>query len=226
MTMSPTNIPLGVPLRRGVSAEPPTSRLAAEARRVYDRSAGNAMMILVRSILSILILPTTVALVIPSAIVSDRGLSLAALWPATAAELAASGGGIVLVAIGLVLIVATVWQFGVLGRGTLAPWDPPKRLVVVGLYRYVRNPMISGVALVLLGEAACLRVTGIVVWSLCFVAVNALYIPLIEEPGLERRFGEDYRTYRRNVPRWVARRSAWTPPWEHERERGADLDRA
>jgi len=119
----------------------------------------------------------------------------------------------VIIALGLTLVCVTVWHFATVGRGTLAPWDPPRRLVVVGVYRHVRNPMISGVLVILLGEALALRSLGVLAWAVTFLAINMTYIPLLEEPLLLRRFGEDYQAYRRNVPRWVPRAKPWQPPW-------------
>ena len=107
-------------------------------------------------------------------------------------------------------MVATIRLFVTVGKGTLAPWEPTQRLVVQGVYRHVRNPMISGVLFVLLGESVFTASLPLFCWFLVFAFVNAIYIPLLEEPGLVKRFGEDYLTYKRNVPRWVPR---WTP-WE------------
>jgi protein-S-isoprenylcysteine O-methyltransferase Ste14 len=81
--------------------------------------------------------------------------------------------------------------------------------VVRGPYRHVRNPMISGVLLVLLGEALVLRSRLHLTWACTFFAINAVYIPLLEEPDLEARFGESYREYRRHVPRLVPRLTPW-----------------
>ena len=83
-----------------------------------------------------------------------------------------------------------------------------------GVYRHVRNPMISGVVLVLLGESLLPASLPLFWWFLVFAIVNATYIPLSEEPGLVKRFGEDYRCYKQSVPRWVPR---WTP-WDGRRE--------
>jgi len=113
--------------------------------------------------------------------------------------------------VGLALFVASLRRFATEGRGTLAPWDPPHELVVRGPYRYVRNPMISGVLLVLLGEALVLRSRPHLVWACTFLAINAGYIPLREEPDLEDRFGEPYREYRRHVPRLFPRPRPWNP---------------
>jgi len=107
--------------------------------------------------------------------------------------------------IGAALFFSTVYLFATVGRGTLAPWDPPARLVVRGPYRFVRNPMISGVLFVIVAEALFFRSASIAIWAAAFFVINAIYIPLAEEPGLERRFGDEYRTYKRAVPRLLPR---------------------
>jgi protein-S-isoprenylcysteine O-methyltransferase Ste14 len=119
--------------------------------------------------------------------------------------------GVGLLALGLVLFVASLRRFATEGEGTLAPWDPPSRLVVHGPYRYVRNPMISGVVLVLFGEAAVLLSRPHLSWALLFLGINAVYIPLMEEPLLAARFGDAYRTYCRHVPRLLPRWRPWDP---------------
>jgi len=111
--------------------------------------------------------------------------------------------------LGLVLFGWTVSLFAAVGRGTLAPWDPTQQLVVQGPYRHVRNPMISAVLFILLGEAALLGSLPLVAWFLFFFALNQFYIPLFEEPDLERRFGDSYRLYRQHVPRWIPRLKPW-----------------
>ena len=153
-----------------------------------------------RHVLSILLLPTTVTVLIPYVIVSTRRPE--PTWPSLLA-------GLPVIAIGLVFVVITVWHFATVGQGTLAPWDPPRRLVVRGIYRYVRNPMITGVILILVGEAIALRSMPVLQWAGLFFVINAVYIPLLEEQWLIERFGDEYREYRRHVPRWVPRTSPW-----------------
>jgi protein-S-isoprenylcysteine O-methyltransferase Ste14 len=106
-------------------------------------------------------------------------------------------------------MVATIRLFGTVGQGTLAPWEPPQHLVVRGVYRHVRNPMISGVLFVLLGESLLTASLPLFRWFVVFALINAIYIPLVEEPGLVKRFGDEYRTYKRNVPRWIPRLTPW-----------------
>jgi protein-S-isoprenylcysteine O-methyltransferase Ste14 len=164
-----------------------------------------------RQLRSILALPGVVTLVVPALILGSTGgwpgLSSPAAWPRLALVLA--GGG--LIGSGLALTVAAIRSFARSGSGTLAPWDPTSRLVVEGVYRHVRNPMITGVMLILLGEAAVFASLHLLVWFGVFAVVNAFYIPLVEEPGLARRFGAAYTRYRRNVPRWIPRTRPWTP---------------
>ena len=117
--------------------------------------------------------------------------------------------GGVLICLGLVLMVATIRLFVTVGKGTLAPWNPTQRLVVQGIYRHVRNPMISGVSFILLGEALLAASLPLLCWFMFALIVNAVYIPLIEEPGLVKRFGDQYLAYKRNVPRWIPRLTAW-----------------
>ena len=147
-----------------------------------------------------LALPGTVAGVVPALLVaSDDGAHVGLLALA----------GVPLIALGLALVVTTVRLFATLGRGTLAPWDPPRRLVVAGPYRRFRHPMIAGVVCLLLGEAALFASLPVGLWALGVLAVNAVYLPLVEEPMLVGRFGDDYRRYMEVVPRWLpARRPA------------------
>lgn len=143
-----------------------------------------------------MLLPGTVAVVIPGLLVWLGGANV---QPLTAVV-----GG-VLVAAGLGLVVWTVLLFVKVGHGTLAPWSPTSKLVVRGPYRYVRNPMITGVATILAGQALFFRSWAILIELAVFVLVNAIYFPLVEEPGLRRRFGQDYEEYRARVPRWLPR---------------------
>jgi protein-S-isoprenylcysteine O-methyltransferase Ste14 len=167
------------------------------------------MGMLLRQLASFLALPFMVAIVVP--------VWLASRWeivpraPAGLAELAAVVAGLVILAVGVTLFAACLHRFATEGRGTLAPWDPPRRLVVRGPYRFVRNPMISGVIFVLLGEALLLRSIPHLVWAVVFVALNATFIPLVEEPQLATRFGDDYRRYCEHVPRFLPRVRPWTP---------------
>ncbi|MEW6533148.1 MAG: isoprenylcysteine carboxylmethyltransferase family protein [Thermodesulfobacteriota bacterium] len=126
--------------------------------------------------------------------------------------------GVLFIGAGLWLMVHTVKLFVQRGHGTLAPWSPTQRLVVQGVYRYARNPMMSGVYAVLLGEVILFGAWPLVFWLVPFVLVNAIYIPLWEERSLVRRFGSDYLEYKKHVPRWIPRLQPWTPPWEGDED--------
>lgn len=141
-------------------------------------------------------LPGMATLVVPALITWATGEVDVGWWSALGAPPIAAG---------LLLFVSTVRLFAGVGQGTLAPWDPPSRLVVEGPYRHVRHPMITGVLCVLLGEAAVLGSLPLLAWAGAFLAVNAVYLPLVEEPRLVRRFGADYEAYQARVPRFVPR---------------------
>ena len=112
-------------------------------------------------------------------------------------------------AVGVFLAVKTSTLFTKHGEGTPAPWEPPKKLVVRGPYRYVRNPMISGAVLILLGETILFNSWPLFVWTLVFLAAKMLYLPLVEEKELIERFGEPYLEYMAQVPRWIPRFKRW-----------------
>lgn len=159
-----------------------------------------------RQLLAVLLLPVNAVVVVPGIILWSRASS-DTRWPfGYPLLMAPQVAGVLLSLLGLSLIVRTVSLFGSVGEGTLAPWDPTRKLVVVGPYRRVRNPMISGVAMTLTGIATASGSLLVAGWLAAFVALNHAYFLLVEEPGLGRRFGEPYEAYRRRVPRWIPRR--------------------
>lgn len=93
---------------------------------------------------------------------------------------------------------------------------PAKKKVVLGPYRYMRNPMITGALLVLLAESSFFQSWPIVAWTLLFFVGNMIYFPLVEEKGLQKRFGEDYAVYCKNVPRWIPRLKPWQPEGKNQ----------
>jgi protein-S-isoprenylcysteine O-methyltransferase Ste14 len=143
---------------------------------------------------AIVLLPGMATIVVPALLVRDP-----AFTPVGAVA------GAALIAAGLWLFVGTVRLLARVGEGTLAPWDPTSRLVGLGPYEHVRNPMITGVFLILLGEAALFGSWAVLAWAGVFALANALWIPLVEEPGLVQRFGADYERYSADVPRWLPR---------------------
>lgn len=111
--------------------------------------------------------------------------------------------GLLGIVAGVVLLGACVWEFARTGRGTLSPLDPPRVLVVRGLYRYVRNPMYLSVTLIILGEVLLTGSRALLgYWVVWFLAVNAFVIGF-EEQTLRRRFGSAFERYAREVHRWI-----------------------
>lgn len=117
--------------------------------------------------------------------------------------------GFLLVSLGLILWFKTITLFASIGEGTLAPWDPPQKLVIHGVYKYVRNPMIVAVCCVLLGEATILGSIPLLDWLILFFLLHLIYLLFMEEPDLIRRCGDNYILYKMNVPRWFPRLSPW-----------------
>lgn len=163
-----------------------------------------------RHLLSFLIAPITMTLVIPAVIVAVAGVPVPTLDSATSIALVTVGG--LLVVAGLGLLVWTVALFDRVGEGTLGVGDvlgEPVKLVIEGPYRHVRNPMISGVLCILLGEVAISASGWLLLWFAIFGGLQAAVIRWWEEPHLERRYGHDYVEYRRNVRAWLPRVSVW-----------------
>jgi protein-S-isoprenylcysteine O-methyltransferase Ste14 len=167
--------------------------------------------VLARHLFAIAILPFTVTVLVPLWLA--RGpIDLSSAIGRSPAEVALQVAGAAVGGAGLLLFGASLRQFATRGQGTLAPWDPPRHLVVEGPYRFVRNPMISGVLLILVAESLILRSWVHASWALVFFGINTVYIPLLEEPQLHARFGDEYAEYRRHVGRLIPRLRPWTAP--------------
>lgn len=147
------------------------------------------------------ILPATVLIFVPVFIEDDFRL----MWCWSTIL-----GGI-LMCTGLLIIILTIRMFILIGKGTLAPWDPTRKLVTGSLYGYVRNPMILGVFTMLVGEGVLFTSVNITVWAIAFFIINTIYFIFSEEPGLKKRFGNEYDEYKKNVPRWIPRMKPWHP---------------
>ncbi len=148
-----------------------------------------------------LLLPIAILVVVPWLLdphpVPARGVPLVA--------------GLILISLGLYIMARTIAGFFEIGKGTLAPWDPPRKLVVIGMYAHVRNPMILGVIIIVVGESLAVSSLPIFGFAAFAFLLNTFYFIFSEEPGLEKRFGEEYREYKRNVPRWLPRWKPWKP---------------
>ncbi|NVO10773.1 MAG: isoprenylcysteine carboxylmethyltransferase family protein [Bacteroidales bacterium] len=138
------------------------------------------------------VLPITVLIIVPLWIEKNASVLISTLVI-----------GIFIMCIGLFIMILTISSFVRIGKGTLAPWNPTKKIVISGLYAYVRNPMIIAVLIVLIGESIAVLSLNIFIWTVIFFVINNIYFLVYEEPNLERRFKDEYRDYKGSVPRWV-----------------------
>lgn len=162
---------------------------------------------------AVLIGPVVVTIVVPALILGTVGagsLELRQPYPWLL-----GGVGAVVAAFGVAMLVWTITLFDRAGKGTLSPFDPPTELVLRGPYRYVRNPMFTGVLAILLGEAVAARSPALLIWFALFFLFVSIAVPLGEERRLAHRFGADYARYRAHVPRWIPRLRPWSPQSSH-----------
>jgi protein-S-isoprenylcysteine O-methyltransferase Ste14 len=117
--------------------------------------------------------------------------------------------GGVLIAAGAAVVLHAFARFAIEGLGTPAPIAPTERLVVGGIYRYVRNPMYLAVGSMIAGQALLLGQTELLGYLLAFAALCLGFVHLYEEPTLQRQHGAEYDAYRHAVPRWIPRLSPW-----------------
>jgi protein-S-isoprenylcysteine O-methyltransferase Ste14 len=134
--------------------------------------------------------------------VPGRILARAGIEPVTAVG-APQVIGIAVAILGLALAIACVLTFAFIGRGTPAPFDPPRALVVAGPYRFVRNPMYIGAGTALLGAALYYQSAALAGYALVFLLITHLFVMVYEEPHLRRVFGQSYEQYLRTVHRWI-----------------------
>lgn len=149
-----------------------------------------------------LILPLTALVIIPAILLFDFKTKT---FPLHFDPLLASIGALLCVG-GLGLMAETIRALHKVGTGTIAPWNPPINLVTSGLYAYVRNPMIGGACLVLLGESLVFRSEAIGTYLFIFFVLNSMYFKFIEEPALEKRFGQNYQEYKKKTPMWLPKK--------------------
>ncbi|MCA1559771.1 MAG: isoprenylcysteine carboxylmethyltransferase family protein [Acidobacteria bacterium] len=162
------------------------------------RSVWSPAWLAFRSLLWAVLLPGFVAGYVPWRFFGLRDVHLDFRSPTHLLGLLCAGVGVALLAIG-------IWEFARSGKGTLAPVDPPRELVVRGLYRHVRNPMYLSVTLIVLGQVLLTRSLDLLgYWAIWFLAAN-LFVLGYEEPTLRRRFGESYERYTQQVGRWFPR---------------------
>jgi protein-S-isoprenylcysteine O-methyltransferase Ste14 len=119
--------------------------------------------------------------------------------------------GAILISLGLYVLIKTIVVFIKVGNGTIMPWDPSKKFILVSPYTFVRNPMILSVIIILVGEAILFGSIGTAVLAGLNLVINTIYFKYSEEPGLVERFGNEYTEYMSNVPRWIPRLKPWKP---------------
>lgn len=151
------------------------------------------MTLLLKNLIFTVVVPGSVAVWVPLLLAGER--LPASGWP--------MGLALVLFLTGGSIYAWCVWDFASFGRGTPAPIDAPKKLVIRGLYRYVRNPMYVGVLTVILGWAALFRSPGLVLYAAIVAIWMHLFVRFYEEPRLTREFGEQYVAYKAGVRRWL-----------------------
>lgn len=153
------------------------------------------MMLLLKNLLFTLVVPGTIGVYVPLLLARGRP-PVSGLVFLLAFALLALGG---------IIYAWCLWDFAVFGRGTPAPIDAPKKLVVRGLYRYTRNPIYLGVLTVLLGWAVMFRGTALLIYAFCVWICFHLFVVLCEERSLVQQFGTEYHDYCKRVGRWLPR---------------------
>lgn len=164
-------------------------------------------MIWLRAALFFLAVPGTVLGLVPAALVSYGPRTRVDAWPLRFLGLAAAAAGV-----GVILWCSV--EFVRRGRGTAAPYDPPRELVAAGLYRWVRNPMYVAAVLAVVGEALWTGAPVLLAYAAALAIAYDLFVRLYEEPRLRKAFGPAYERYCAAVPRWLPRRPGPARPPE------------
>jgi len=156
------------------------------------------MILLLKNLLLVIIFPSVVFILIPVFLLNHASFYTEGFHLL----------GFLLLLPGACILLWCVWDFYNTGRGTPAPIDPPKVLVVKGLYRYMRNPMYVGILSVIIGEAILFFSWKILLYAVCLGTFFQLMILFHEEPELQRLFGASYEEYKQRVHRWMPRFSS------------------
>jgi protein-S-isoprenylcysteine O-methyltransferase Ste14 len=151
-------------------------------------------MLFLMSLLFTVLVPGAVAVYVPLLITSDQDIAKDLIYRAIGTLLLLMGG---------VIYLWTVWDFARFGKGTPLPDDAPRHLVVRGLYRIIRNPMYWGVLLVITGRAGIFASEWLLVYALGVGVIVHLFVVFYEEPKLTTLFGKEYETYCQDVGRWT-----------------------
>ena len=158
--------------------------------------AGGSMFVSFRAITYSTLFVGFLLIYLPARVLASLGIVRP---PATAAPQIA---GIIVGSIGAALALWCIFAFAMIGKGTPAPFDPPRKLVIRGPYRFVRNPMYIGAGLALTGAAIFYKSAPLLAYAGAFLVVCHLFVLLYEEPTLRRSFGRDYAAYCQRVSRW------------------------
>lgn len=159
------------------------------------------LRLFLKNLLFTLVVPAGVGVYWPLALMWERGRGFA--WPVWGLRPALA---LVPLGLGAAIYLGCLWDFASFGRATPFPLDAPRRLVVRGLYRYVRNPMYVGVLSLVLGWATFFGAPKLLLYATAVALVFQLFIVGVEEPSLRRQFGAEYADYCRRVGRWWPRR--------------------
>lgn len=155
------------------------------------------LSLLIRNLIFTILLPGLVTIFLPCLLLGD-------LWVFKLSNIGwRQWLGLCIITLGFLALVSSVLRFATEGKGTLAPIDPTKKLVVHGLYKYSRNPMYIGVLMILAGESLYFESYVMMVYMIVFCLIFTLFIMLVEEPRLKREFGESYKEYSKKVRRWL-----------------------
>jgi len=165
------------------------------------RDASVTLFVLVRAITYAAFFIGFVLVYLPGRFLSWSGI----VAPATTR--APQAAGMLTVTIGTAIALWCVFTFVFIGKGTPAPFDPPRKLVIRGPYRFVRNPMYMGAGMTLAGAALHYQSLSIFIYACLFFLITHLFVVLYEEPTLRRTFGDEYEAYFGRVSRWLPRPS-------------------
>ncbi len=160
------------------------------------KQVGKKFSLVVKTLTFTMLVPGTVAVVVPSIIVKI-GVPYAMVQSFFPRLL-----GLLATLAGLSICLWCFWDFINKGKGTPSPFEPPKKLVIVGLYRYVRNPMYIGIILIILGEAILYSSLLLMLYLGMLLVIFHIGVVYYEEPRLKAEFGETYDNYLISVPRW------------------------
>ena len=163
------------------------------------KQAGRKYILFVKTLVFLMLAPGTVTVVLPFVILKNSPPSKI-IQPFFPHNL-----GLIPILLGLIVCLWCFWDYINKGEGTPSPFDPPKQLVIVGLYSHVRNPMYIGIVLFVLGEAIMWSSVPLVVYSLILLVFFHTSVVYYEEPRLKSEFGKKYDNYLRSVPRWIVR---------------------